>query len=185
MLLYDECDTYPYRTQYTPVFLLFSLLYYLLSLANILQEDEKLVAILLKEQGVSFLVGGDVVASTKEDSSNNNKDVRWNDVARQLSSSSTMVFDATTAAAAASGTARRSQQQQAQRIQRNSKQCRDRWNNHLRPGIRKGKWTNDEERLLRQLHDTFGPKYVQYCTTMRYYTSLFVVVAVVRDSDLV
>jgi myb proto-oncogene protein len=39
---------------------------------------------------------------------------------------------------------------------RNGKQCRDRWKNHLRPGIKKGDWTRDEEDIIRDMHSTFG-----------------------------
>jgi myb proto-oncogene protein len=41
---------------------------------------------------------------------------------------------------------------------RNGKQCRDRWTNYLRPGIKKGGWTRDEEELIKDMHRTFGPK---------------------------
>lgn len=43
---------------------------------------------------------------------------------------------------------------------RNGKQCRDRFQNYLRPGIKKGAWTRDEEELIKDMHRTFGPKYV-------------------------
>jgi hypothetical protein len=35
--------------------------------------------------------------------------------------------------------------------QRSAKQCRERWSNHLRPGIRKGPWTPDEDNMIWQL----------------------------------
>lgn len=41
---------------------------------------------------------------------------------------------------------------------RDAKQCRERWYNHLRPGIKKGDWTRDEEKLINEMHDSFGPK---------------------------
>jgi len=41
---------------------------------------------------------------------------------------------------------------------RKGKQCRDRWSQQLRPGIKKGAWTPEEEELLKDLHQTFGPK---------------------------
>lgn len=31
---------------------------------------------------------------------------------------------------------------------RRGKQCRDRWLNHLKPDIRRGEWTQEEERIL-------------------------------------
>jgi hypothetical protein len=41
---------------------------------------------------------------------------------------------------------------------RTAKQCRDRWKNYLRGGIKKGGWTNDEEELIKDMYTTFGPK---------------------------
>jgi Myb-like DNA-binding domain len=39
---------------------------------------------------------------------------------------------------------------------RTAKQCRDRWFNHLRRGIKKGGWTKDEGDLINDLYSTFG-----------------------------
>ncbi|KAG3114051.1 hypothetical protein PI124_g7205 [Phytophthora idaei] len=44
---------------------------------------------------------------------------------------------------------------------RNGKQCRERWHNQLDPAIRKEPWTPDEERILKELHDTFGNKWAE------------------------
>jgi hypothetical protein len=44
---------------------------------------------------------------------------------------------------------------------RTGKQCRDRYLNHLRDGIKKGAWTVEEESLLKDLHGVFGPRYVR------------------------
>lgn len=41
---------------------------------------------------------------------------------------------------------------------RTAKQCRDRWLNYLRPGIKKGNWSREEESLLEDMYDAFGPK---------------------------
>lgn len=41
---------------------------------------------------------------------------------------------------------------------RSAKQCRDRWLNYLRPGIKKGDWTTEEEDLIRELYETFGAR---------------------------
>lgn len=41
---------------------------------------------------------------------------------------------------------------------RNGKQCRDRWINYLRPGIKKGGWLEEEEKLLVDMYEAFGPK---------------------------
>ena len=42
--------------------------------------------------------------------------------------------------------------------QRTAKQCRDRWQNYLRPGIKKGEWTRQEEKLIMQLYEKLGGK---------------------------
>ena len=42
---------------------------------------------------------------------------------------------------------------------RSGKQIRERWFNILNPKINKAKWTEDEERLLFQLYNKFGPKW--------------------------
>jgi hypothetical protein len=41
---------------------------------------------------------------------------------------------------------------------RNGKQCRDRYQNHLRPDIKKGQWTKEEENMIRDMHKSFGSK---------------------------
>ena len=43
---------------------------------------------------------------------------------------------------------------------RTAKQCRDRWKNYLRGGIKKGGWSKDEEELIKDMYNTFGPKLV-------------------------
>lgn len=43
---------------------------------------------------------------------------------------------------------------------RTGKQCRDRYLNYLRGGIKKGTWTPEEENLLVDLYHVFGPRYV-------------------------
>mmetsp|Transcript_24177 Transcript_24177/g.27887 ORF Transcript_24177/g.27887 Transcript_24177/m.27887 type:complete len:132 (-) Transcript_24177:1058-1453(-) len=42
---------------------------------------------------------------------------------------------------------------------RSGKQIRERWFNILNPQINKAKWTDEEERLLFQLYQKFGPKW--------------------------
>jgi len=42
---------------------------------------------------------------------------------------------------------------------RRGKQCRDRWVNHLRPDIRRGEWTEEEERILVDGHMRLGPRW--------------------------
>ena len=41
---------------------------------------------------------------------------------------------------------------------RNAKQCRDRWMNYLRPGLKKGDWSTHEEDQIKEMYHTFGPK---------------------------
>ena len=36
--------------------------------------------------------------------------------------------------------------------ERNCKQCRERWLNHLDPSIKQGSWTKEEKQLLDSLH---------------------------------
>lgn len=43
-------------------------------------------------------------------------------------------------------------------IDRTGKQCRDRYQCNLRPDIKKGSWTKEEEVLIRQMHKSFGTK---------------------------
>lgn len=42
---------------------------------------------------------------------------------------------------------------------RTAKQCRDRYHNYLMPGCFQGEWTKEEDILLSQLYDKFGPKW--------------------------
>lgn len=42
---------------------------------------------------------------------------------------------------------------------RTSRQCRERYNNYLRPNIINGQWTKEEDDLLNQLYEKFGPKW--------------------------
>jgi myb proto-oncogene protein len=46
---------------------------------------------------------------------------------------------------------------------RNAKQIRDRYVNYLDPGMKKEKFTNDEDMLIYQLHKQFGSKWRKYC----------------------
>lgn len=41
---------------------------------------------------------------------------------------------------------------------RTAKQCRDRWHNYLRPGIKKGDWTKLEEKHITELYAELGGK---------------------------
>ncbi len=48
----------------------------------------------------------------------------------------------------------------AQLTGRTGKQCRERWLNQLKPGIRRGSWTDEEERILHTAHAELGNKWV-------------------------
>ncbi|XP_022741898.1 transcription factor MYB118-like [Durio zibethinus] len=41
------------------------------------------------------------------------------------------------------------------------KQCRERWHNHLRPDIKKDSWSEEEDKLLIQLHKEIGNKWAE------------------------
>jgi hypothetical protein len=41
------------------------------------------------------------------------------------------------------------------------KQCRERWQNHLRPDVNKGPWTADEERILLEAHGEMGNRWAE------------------------
>ncbi|XP_042509794.1 transcription factor MYB115-like [Macadamia integrifolia] len=44
---------------------------------------------------------------------------------------------------------------------RKGKQCRERWHNHLRPGIKKDAWTEEEEMIIIKAHSEFGNKWAE------------------------
>ncbi|GJR04161.1 transcription factor MYB119-like protein [Tanacetum coccineum] len=48
-----------------------------------------------------------------------------------------------------------------QMIGRAGKQCRERWHNHLRPDIKKDTWSEDEERILVEVHRKVGNKWAE------------------------
>ncbi|XP_047167807.1 transcription factor MYB64-like [Vigna umbellata] len=41
------------------------------------------------------------------------------------------------------------------------KQCRERWNNHLRPDIKKDSWSEEEERILVDMHTRLGNRWCE------------------------
>lgn len=49
---------------------------------------------------------------------------------------------------------------------RNGKQCRERWLHHLDPNVKKGSWTEEEEKLLLKLHSKHGNKWAHIATFM-------------------
>ncbi|CAN1732474.1 Transcription factor MYB118 [Linum perenne] len=44
---------------------------------------------------------------------------------------------------------------------RTGKQCRDRWYNHLKPDIKKGAWSKEEDEILIQAHKELGNKWAE------------------------
>lgn len=44
---------------------------------------------------------------------------------------------------------------------RSAKQCRERWHNHLNPGVVKDPWTAKEEQLIVQMHQQVGNKWAE------------------------
>eukprot|EP01036_Dinobryon_divergens_P025823 gene25823-34411_t len=44
-------------------------------------------------------------------------------------------------------------------INRTGKQCRERYNNHLRPEIKKGEWSEDEDQILLSMNELYGNKW--------------------------
>jgi len=44
-------------------------------------------------------------------------------------------------------------------LNRCGKSCRLRWTNYLRPDIKRGKFSKDEEQTILQLHSILGNKY--------------------------
>lgn len=49
---------------------------------------------------------------------------------------------------------------------RGGKQCRERWHNHLSPGISKQPWTEEEDRLIEKYVATIGKKWAQIAKAM-------------------
>lgn len=41
------------------------------------------------------------------------------------------------------------------------KQCRERWHNHLNPGINKGAWTEKEDRIIYRAHQQLGNQWAK------------------------
>jgi hypothetical protein len=50
--------------------------------------------------------------------------------------------------------------------ERNGKQCRERWVNHLDQRIKKGVWSDEEERILKDAHDKLGNKWAEIAKLM-------------------
>jgi Myb-like DNA-binding domain len=46
------------------------------------------------------------------------------------------------------------------------KQCRERWHNHLNPNINKAPWTEAEDRIILETHETLGNKWAEIAKLM-------------------
>jgi hypothetical protein len=44
---------------------------------------------------------------------------------------------------------------------RSGKQCRERYQNHLRPEINKGEWTEDEDKFVVEMKDSLGTQWAK------------------------
>ena len=55
-------------------------------------------------------------------------------------------------------------------LMRCSKSCRLRWTNHLRPNLKKGSFSPDEEILIAQLHAQLGNKWARMAAHVRQHT---------------
>lgn len=44
---------------------------------------------------------------------------------------------------------------------RSGKQCRERYQNHLRPEINKGEWTTEEDRLVIEMKESLGTQWAK------------------------
>lgn len=64
-------------------------------------------------------------------------------------------------------------------VQKNSglarcgKSCRLRWANHLRPNLKKGSFSAEEERLILELHAKLGNKWARMAAQVPWYLRLF------------
>lgn len=59
---------------------------------------------------------------------------------------------------------------------RTSKSCRLRWTNHLRPNLKKGSFTREEERLVVKLHRTYGNKWSYIASKVHHFLYLMHIV---------
>ena len=44
---------------------------------------------------------------------------------------------------------------------RMGKQCRERWHNHLKPDIKRGEWSEEEEQVLVDAHRRLGNRWAE------------------------
>lgn len=51
----------------------------------------------------------------------------------------------------------------AQMPGRTAKQCRDRWQNHLNPNLKRSNWTEDEDRTIMEMHKRIGTRWSEMC----------------------
>jgi len=70
-------------------------------------------------------------------------------------------------------------------VQKNSgllrcgKSCRLRWANHLRPNLKKGSFSEEEEKIIIELHSKLGNKWARMATQVLYYTMFYKIIVYV------
>ena len=57
-------------------------------------------------------------------------------------------------------------------VTRNANQCRERWTNHLRPGIRRGDWSTEEDEMIERLQQERGNQWSQIANTLNARTDI-------------
>lgn len=63
-------------------------------------------------------------------------------------------------------------------LKRTGKSCRLRWLNYLRPDVRRGDITLEEQLLILELHSRWGNRYVHNCLYNSYFSFYFLAYAV-------
>ena len=67
-------------------------------------------------------------------------------------------------------------------LNRCGKSCRLRWTNYLRPDIKRGKFSDEEEKIIFDLHSVLGNKYVNV-ETMQFIDRNLISVKLYRSSE--
>lgn len=65
------------------------------------------------------------------------------------------------------------------------KSCRLRWINYLRPDLKRGNFTHDEDELIIKLHSLLGNKYVLFCFPLFYFYVVTIVTSLVINLNYV
>lgn len=69
-------------------------------------------------------------------------------------------------------------------LSRCGKSCRLRWANHLRPNLKKGSFSHEEERLILELHAKLGNKWARMAAQVSFFFFFFLVEAQVSILEL-